>query len=175
VVPPAMSNGGSEPSLAYLERSSELKRTLVDFALGPRFERHLQKFMLEAADPYQELSGGDAIGLVDRFALQYRLPNGKTILDQFLANRPALTATDREILRGWRSPVEGIFEICRKDGNALVLLNLLDDLEYRAYSNMGAAGFRRLPKRGFVHARLVPICSVPDATPSPSRRWPITG
>ena len=31
------------------------------------------------------------------------------------------------------------------------------------YSNMGPAAFRRLPKGGFVHVRLVPICPVPGA------------
>ena len=43
------------------------------------------------------------------------------------------------------------------------MLNLIDDLEYRAYSNMGAAAFRPLPKHGFVYARLVPIGPVLDA------------
>ena len=79
--------------------------------------------MLEAADPLKELSEGEAIGIIDRFALQHRLPNGKTMLDQFLAGRPDLTAADREMLRGWRDPVEGIFEIHRKDRDSLVLLN----------------------------------------------------
>ncbi len=83
-----MNHGGGEPSLASLiERSAELKRTLVDFALSPRFERHLEQFKLEAADPYQELSEGETIGVIDRFALQHRLPNGKTMLDRFLAGR----------------------------------------------------------------------------------------
>ena len=136
--------------------------------------------MLEAADPEEELSEGDAIDIIDRFALQHRLPNGKTVLDQFLASRPDLTAADREMLRGWRDPVEGIFEIRRKDRDALVLLNLIDDLEYRAYSNIGPAAFRPLPRRGFVRARLVPICPVPGRlaglrarcrpTPSPALR-----
>ena len=67
------------------------------------------------------------------------------------------------MLRGWRDPVEGIFEIHHKNRGSLVLLNLLDDLEYRVYSNMGPAAFRRLPKGGFVHVRLVPICPVPGA------------
>jgi hypothetical protein len=62
-----MNHGGGEPSLASLiERSAELKRALVDFALSPRFERHLEQFILEAADPYQELSEGEAIGVIDR-------------------------------------------------------------------------------------------------------------
>ena len=148
-----------EQSLASLiERSAELKRALVDFACSPRFERHLATFMLEAADAEGNLNDGEAIGIIDRFALQHRLPNGKTVLDQFLADRRGLTAADREMLRGWRDPVEGIFEIRSKDRDALNLLNLLDDLEYRTYSSMGPAVFRSLPKRGgFVHARLVPI------------------
>jgi hypothetical protein len=43
------------------------------------------------------------------------------------------------------------------------LLNLVDDLEYRTYSNMGPAAFRALPKHGFVYARLVLVRPVPDA------------
>jgi len=154
----------AESSLVLLiERGAELKRALVDFALSPRFGRQLEQFMLDATDPWHELSEGEAIGVIDRFALQRRLPNGKTVLDQFLAARPDLTATDREMLLGWRDPVEGIFEIRRKDPDSLVLLNLIDDLEYQAYSNMGPAAFRRLPRGGFVHARLVPIGPVPGA------------
>ena len=69
--------------------------------------------MLEAG--LKELEEGDAIGIIDRFALQYRLPNGKTVVDRFLASRPDLDAADREMLLGWRDPVEGIFEIRSKD------------------------------------------------------------
>src|SRR5262249_20894076 len=164
VEPRAMNRGGGDPSLASLiARSAELKRALVDFALSPRFERQLERFSLEPTAPWQGLSEGEAMGVMDRFALQRRLPNGKTVLDQFRAGRPDLTATDREMLRGWHDPVEGIFEIRRKDRDSLVLLNLLDDLEYKADSNGDPAAFRRLPRGGFVHARLVPICPFPGA------------
>jgi hypothetical protein len=157
-----VNDSGGEASLASLiERSAELKRALVDYACGPRFERHLAPFMLEAAGPGGELSEAEAIGIIDRFALQHRLPNGKTVLDQFLASRPDLTPADREMLRGWHDPVEGIFEIRGKDGDSITLLNLIDDLEYRTYSNMGPAAFARLPKGGFAHARLVPIHPLP--------------
>jgi len=164
-----MKPGGEEPSLASLiERSAELKRALVDFACSPRFERHLGQFALEAADSGGDLSGGEAIGIIDRFALQPPVQNGTTVLAKFLNSRPGLTAADREMLRGWREPVEGIFEIRSKDRDAILLLNLLDDLEYRTYSNMGSAVFRPLPENGFVIARLVPIRPVPDA-------WLISG
>lgn len=84
-----MNDSGDGASLATLvERSAELKRTLVDFVCSPRFERHLAPFMRDAADPEGGLSEGEAIDIIDRFALQYRLPNGKTVLEQFLASRP---------------------------------------------------------------------------------------
>jgi hypothetical protein len=164
VAPRVMNRSGDERSLACLiERSAELKRALVGFALSSRMERHLERFVSESAGPNEALTADEAIDAIDRFALLYRFPNGKTVLDQFLAGWPDLSTADREMLRGWRDPVDGIFEICGKDGDSLILLNLIDDLEYRAYSNMGPAAFRPLPKHGFVYARLVPIGSVPDA------------
>ncbi|MCW2936509.1 MAG: hypothetical protein JWM19_7471, partial [Actinomycetia bacterium] len=146
-----------------IERSAELKRALIDFASSSRFDRQLTRLMLESAGPGGELDEGEAITIVDQFALQHRLLNGKTVLDQFLASRRDLATADRELLRGWSDPVEGLFEILGPDGDAIILLNLLDDLEYRTYSNMGPAIFRQLPKGGFVHARLVAIHPVPDA------------
>jgi hypothetical protein len=146
-----------------IERSAELKRDLVRFAQGPRFERSLTAALLEAAGPDQELDEGDVIGVIDRFALQHRLPDGRTVVDRFVASRPDLTETDREMLLSWRDPVEGLFEIRSRDREAIILLNLVDDLEYRTYSNIGQAAFRPLPTGGFVHARLVPIGPVSGA------------
>jgi hypothetical protein len=160
----AKNHSDAEPSLeSLIERSAELKGALVDFACGPRLERHLTRFMQKSVSPDQVLDEGGAASLFDGFALQHRLPNGKTILDQFLASRPDLSAADRDMVRGWHDPVEGFFELRGKDRTAIVLLNLLDDLEYRTYSNMGPGAFRQLPKSGFVYARLVPISPVPGA------------
>jgi hypothetical protein len=156
--------GRGEELLAFLiERSAELKRDLADFACSPRLQRSMA-----AAVAGLEVKESDAINTIDRFALQYRLPNGKSVVDLFVASRPDLDAADREMLLGWRDPVEGIFEIRSKDGDAIVLLNLIDDLEYRAYSNMGRAVFRQLPRDGFVSTRLVPIRPVPGV-------WLISG
>ncbi|MFD5462102.1 hypothetical protein ACFWIQ_04620 [Kitasatospora sp. NPDC127059] len=60
---------------------------------------------------------------------------------------------------GWRDPVEGVFEVRHKDGDAVVLLNLVDDLEYRTYSNVGREAFRGVSKGGFLLACLVPVHS----------------
>ena len=101
----SMNRGSDQPSLARLiERSAELKRALVDFALSPRMGRDLERFMVEGAGPREVLIEDEAIDAVDRFALLYRLPNGKTVLDQFLASWPDLSPADREMLRRWRAP-----------------------------------------------------------------------
>jgi hypothetical protein len=149
-----------------IERSAELKRDLVDFACSPRMQRSLAVAMREAG--LEEFDDADAIGIIDRFALQHRMRDGRTVVDRFVASRPDLGAADREMLLGWREPVEGIFEIRGRDRDAIILLNLIDDLEYRTYSNMGPAAFRGLPKRGFVLARIVPIRPLRDA-------WLISG
>ena len=73
-----MNHGGDKRSLASLiERGAELKRALVDFALSPRMQRHLERFMADGAGLDEVLVEDEAIDAVDRFALLYRLPNGK--------------------------------------------------------------------------------------------------
>jgi hypothetical protein len=72
------------------------------------------------------------------------------------------------MLLGWRDVVEGVFEIRAKDGDALVLLNLLNDLEYRTYSNVGRKAFRGMGKGSFLVGRLVPIAPYPGT-------WLISG
>ncbi|WP_405985514.1 hypothetical protein [Streptomyces sp. NBC_00872] len=156
--------GAGEPSLTDLiERSAELKGQLVAFAQSARFDRWLTPLLLEAAGPERRLDEGAAIRITDHFILQYRLPDGSTVVDRFVAGRKDLTAADREILLGWRDPVEGIFKIQRKEGDAAVLLNLVDDLEYRTYSNVGRAAFRGVSKGGFLHTCLVPVHSAEGA------------
>ncbi|MFI9270140.1 hypothetical protein ACIGXM_05420 [Kitasatospora sp. NPDC052896] len=157
-------HGTDDRSLGELtERCAELKGELVAFAQSARFDRWLTPLLLEAAGPERRLDETDAIRITDHFILRYRLPDGATVVDRFVAGRRDLSEADREMLLGWRDPVEGIFEICRKDGDAVVLLNLVDDLEYRTYSNVGRAAFRGVSKGGFLLACLVPLVPTDEA------------
>jgi len=61
------------------------------------------------------------------------------------------------MLLGWRDVVEGILEVQRRDGEALVTVNLVDELPYRVRSNLGPAVFSRMPRRSFLVTRLVPV------------------
>jgi hypothetical protein len=49
---------------------------------------------------------------------------------------------ERELLLGWRDVVEGIFEVHGRDGDALIVENLVDELTYRVSSNMGLSVFQ---------------------------------
>ncbi|MDN3054754.1 hypothetical protein PH213_09415 [Streptomyces sp. SRF1] len=140
-----------------------MKGQVVAFGQSTRFDRWLTPLLLEAAGPERQLDEGKAIRVIDHFILRYRLPDGSTVVDRFVAGRKDLTTVDREMLLGWRDPVEGIFEIQRKEKDAVVLLNLVDDLEYRTYSNVGRAAFRGMSKGGFLHTCLVPVHSAGGA------------
>ncbi|MCX4788022.1 hypothetical protein OG369_18095 [Streptomyces sp. NBC_01221] len=156
--------GAGGPSLTDLiERSATLKGRLVAFAQSARFDRWLTPLLLEAAGPERQLDEGEAIRITDHFILRYRLPGGSTVVDRFVAARKDLTASDREMLLGWRDPVEGVFEIRRKERDAVVLLNLVNDLEFRTYSNVGPTAFRGVSKGGFLHTCLVPVHSTGGA------------
>lgn len=157
------------PSLGELiERSSDLKRGLVDYVQGPRFKRQLGAALLQAAGPEHVLDEARTISVIDGFALQHRLPDGRTPVERYAANRPDLPAVEREMLLGWRDVVEGVFEVRGRDGDALLLLNLIDDLEYRTYSNAGRKALRGAAKGGFVIGRIAPIAPYPGT-------WLISG
>ena len=61
------------------------------------------------------------------------------------------------MLLGWQDVVEGMFEVTGKDRDAVVLFNFVDELTYRAQSNLGPRAFRQLKKGMIVVGRLVPV------------------
>lgn len=140
-----------------LERAGDLKGMLVDFALSGRFDRELTA-VIEDAFPSGNVTDESRLSMtIDHFALQHRLRSGGTVVEAFVAAHPELSDAEREMLLGWRDVVEGMFEITRKDRDALVLLNLLDELTYRARSNLGRQAFRPLKKGMILVGRLVPL------------------
>jgi hypothetical protein len=102
---------------------------------------------------------GKLIDILDRLVLQHRLRSGQMIVEQFVASRPDLPGPERDMLLGWRDVVEGIFEVGRRDGDVLIVTNLVDELTYRVRSNMGGEVFRVLRPRSYMTARFVPIGS----------------
>ncbi|MFE9313384.1 hypothetical protein ACFYM5_38390 [Streptomyces sp. NPDC006706] len=128
------------------------------FAQSPRFARRLDARLDEAADRLGFLDEATAVQTIDHFALQHRLADGSTVVERFVEQRrPSLPEDERAMLLGWRDVVEGVFEVRSRDRGAVVLHNLLDDLVYRTYSNMGLSAPAKLREGMFVVARIVPV------------------
>lgn len=160
-----------DPSIdELLDRAADLKGELVKFAKSPRFARHLRALLRDAADSHGCLDEGTAVLTIDHFALQYRLPGGRTVVERFVAQRrPQLSDDEQKMLLGWQDVVEGCFELRRHDGDSVELHNLLDDLVYRVYSNIGRGAFSQLRKGMFV------ICRIIRFHPKVDDAWQVSG
>jgi hypothetical protein len=143
-----------------VKRAGQLKPMLVDYAMSPLFERELSAVI---AQNFPDMIVDDEAMfsmVLDHFALQHRLRSGTTVVEAFVAAHPELTEAERDMLLGWRDVVESMFEVTGKDRDAVILFNFVDELTYRALSNLGRAPFRRLKKGSIVVGRLVPVGEV---------------
>jgi hypothetical protein len=147
-----------------IARAADLKGELVAFAQSPQFARRLDTLLVDAADRRGHLDEAAAVLAIDHFALQYRLSGGRAVVERFVSQRqPRLSDDERAMVLGWRDVVEGCFEVRRLDGDAVELHNLVDDLVYRVYSNMGRSVFAALREGMFVMGRIVPVHPATDA------------
>ena len=142
---------------ASLQRAGELKGELVAFSQQPRYERAVSRFLVEYGNGLEEFDDQRLVLLWDCFVLEHKLANGRTVVEQFVAANPHLSEGEREMLLGWRDVVQGPFEVLRRDGPALVVQSLVDELTYRVRSNMGPDIFRQMPRKSFIIARLVAV------------------
>jgi hypothetical protein len=78
-------------------------------------------------------------------------------VEHFVDAHPELPQEERVMLLGWRDVLEGIFEVRGRDGNALVVVSLIDELAYRVHSNVGPSVFADMRPESFLITRLVPI------------------
>lgn len=86
------------------ERAGELKRELVEFSQLPRFRRAFEEGLAQwqaDADPDApaDVIERRLLSFWDHFVLEYRLRNGATVLEQFLAARLDLPKVERQLLR----------------------------------------------------------------------------
>jgi hypothetical protein len=142
---------------ALLDRAGERKWELVAFSRQPRYDRAFSEVLAQHGDGSGVLDEHRLMMLWDYFVLEHRLRNGPTIVEQFVDAHADLSRQEREMLLGWRDVVQGPFEVRRRDGPALIVVNLVDDLTYRVRSNMGTSVFRQMPRRSFLITRLVPV------------------
>jgi hypothetical protein len=142
---------------ALFSRAGELKRQLVTFSQQDRYDRAFDDVLAGHTDDRAVLDEHTLMILWDYFVLEHRLHDGRTVVEQFVAAHPELSESERRMLLGWRDVVQGPFEVRGRDGTALIVVNLVDELTYRVRSNMGPSVFRRSPRRSFLVARLVAV------------------
>ncbi len=142
---------------SLIRRSGDLKRALLAFAREPRFEHALRQANEERFGAIGVGEEGERGNFLDYFLLQRRLDDGRTLVDYFVAAHPELPEAERAMLLGWQDVVEGVFVVQRLDNDALVVVNLIDDLTYRVHSNMGPRVFAPMPAGSFLIGRLTPV------------------
>ncbi|MHB8244617.1 MAG: hypothetical protein ACYDGN_04545 [Acidimicrobiales bacterium] len=130
---------------------------MVEFSQQRRYAQAFKQVLSKYAT--SGLGEGRVVDAIDRFVLQHRLRGGQTVVEQFVAARPDLLPPEQEMLPGWRDAVEGVFEVARREGDVLIVTNLVDDLTYRVRSNMGPGVLARLARGSHLVARLVPLRS----------------
>jgi hypothetical protein len=141
-----------------VRRCGELKAELVAFAKASRFARRLV---------------WNDVNRIDEFILQQRLPDGRTMVDLFVASRPDLSEDERRLVLGWHDVVETLVEVRIHEGDTVDGVGLIDGLPYRIHSTLP---IRKLGFGSFLIARLVPVGSEwlfsgeSDCFPASSRR-----
>jgi hypothetical protein len=78
-------------------------------------------------------------------------------VETYVSAHPGLADADRQMLLGWRDVVEGVFEVRERDGEAIIAVNLIDELTYRVYSNAGPVALAPMEPGCFMIARIVPF------------------
>jgi hypothetical protein len=139
-----------------LERSSELKRQLIDFACSQRFSWQLEKAVSEGIGG-SVTDEGEFANLLDNFILQRPLTDGRTVVEVFVCEHREFAEADRQMLLGWREVVEGIFEILERSGDAITAVNLVDERTYRIRANADLRALGPMRPGLFMTARVVPI------------------
>ncbi|MDP9797468.1 hypothetical protein J2S43_005980 [Catenuloplanes nepalensis] len=127
------------------------------FSQQPRYGRAASEFLDRYGNGIEEFDEQRLMLLWDCFILEHKLSNGRTVVEQFVAAHPQLPESEREMLLGWQDVVQGPFQVIRREGPALIVESLVDELTYRVRSNMGPDIFRRMPRKSFLIARLVAV------------------
>jgi hypothetical protein len=140
-----------------LHRSGPLKAALVAFGKSQRFAGEFRSAYANRFGTARPGNQTDYINFLDRFVLEHRTRDGRTVVEQFIASRPDRSEAERAMLRCWATVVEGIFEVERHDGDAVIMINLVDELTYRVRSNAGPQLLERPVPETVLWARVVPF------------------
>lgn len=146
---------------AILERSRELKQTLVDYVLDAEgsLAIALESFSAEqlARSSQQGIQQQDLV--IDRFLTEGRA-EGKTPLEWFIADQGnTLTESDRQLLQRWQRAFIGLFAVTELLPDGFAVMNWLTAKHYVLKPNDPATNqsLERVKLGEIILARIVPV------------------
>ncbi|WP_432829147.1 hypothetical protein [Dactylosporangium sp. CA-092794] len=143
---------------ALVERSGSLKRQLLDFARKPRFDKQFRQEVRKRFGKLVVIEDEEKLyAFYDWFIQEFRLHDGRTLIDCYLETQRNLSDAERAFLLGWRRVRHGAFEVIGRDGHTLLAENLIDEMPYRIRANVGPRVFDQMPTGSFISARVVPV------------------
>ncbi len=146
--------------LQMIARSGDLKVDLVHFVEARRYRKDLERYLDVAFNGVVPDDEAETFNSIDRFILQARQRDGKTVVEHFITAHRELPPAERDLLLGWSDVVEGYFRVEQVTDDHIVVLNLLDEMAYSVYSNIGPGMFSSLTAGMFLHMRIVPVGDV---------------
>jgi hypothetical protein len=79
-------------------RSGDRKRELLEFSQRPRFGRPFRQSFERRFGESATVDEEQFINFLDFFVLQHRLPDGRTVVEHFVADHPQLPEEERAML-----------------------------------------------------------------------------
>lgn len=143
---------------SIVDLAAALKGDLVEFALSPPLERPLREKLKQTQHPHLD-PFSQRVEAVESLLFEHAFDDGSTVLDRFVA-RQRPDGPRRDLVESWSDDVHGIFEVVERRDEQLVLLNLFDELTYRAVASMGPESVDPLETGWFVITRVLPVGSL---------------
>ncbi len=135
----------------------KLKGQLMD-CFRKNEEKYVSMLSEKDFDIYDQL---DDVGRVEWFMFNFRFRNGGGFIDRFIREQRNLSKTKLAILKEWKNPLEGFYEIKSVDEYVITLVGLFDKQEYVAIATAMDPEAREALRPGYVvTTRLLPLQGV---------------
>jgi len=143
-----------------LLRIGDIKAALINFSRGSDFKHAFNAAM---QDQFGSTDRPDSeeewIAFQDRFILEYELESGDTVVERFVDHHKEKMSEDvRQVVLGWRSVIEGLYEVREIGGSDILMRNLINEKEYHVFPTISMDEFK-VNVGDFLYARIVPVKS----------------
>ncbi|RLC00205.1 MAG: hypothetical protein DRH90_18935 [Deltaproteobacteria bacterium] len=149
--------GNKEIPQNTLARLGDIKGTLINFSRGPEFKEDFEMARKSRFGKEKKPKDkGEWINFQDWFILESELMSGETIIDRFLETYQDEMSRDvRELIKGWKQVIEGLFEIKDRLKNGYLVKNLINERVYEAFATNISEPLIDLFKGDFFIGRIV--------------------